>query len=145
MGGFQFCRCWCGVSFCVLYKPMLLPFDACQNSLCSSSQYFRCQVFVKLSGKKFQWQTLVPTGWFHQVIVLTGTAETQGFIVYFNGTEVGQKTNLVQTGHEWYPRSAMLVGDAETGADVAVDELLIWLRKLTPGEIYFLFDSYIFQ
>ena len=66
-------------------------------------------------------------------MVVHGLAEGEGFSVYFNGTKQGTVTTLQHT--------ATLTSGSSS--DVAVDELVIWLRELTEEQVEMLFNFYM--
>ncbi len=106
-------------------------------TLCPS--FCRFQLYVVPSPKqKFLIDTGLLQGWVHVVLVVHGLTDGKGFSVYINKSLIATAYYLRVTG-----TSEKDVSSNDFGSDVAVDELVIWLKELKTYQVVELYNFYM--
>ncbi len=104
-------------------------------SICSLSSY----ALMIGSGQKLHFAGNVPFWWTHVVVVVHGSHHWESLNVYNNAQFIGSSN---QTATKYQAVSDPLIKLGDVGVEVALDELGIWLRDLSPEEIGILYNSY---
>lgn len=98
------------------------------------------QLFMATMNKFWFRKSVITEAWIHVVIVVKGTKAVERLSVYHDGVLEGSTTKLRSSGYGQIKEPTLKLGH-ET-ADVALDELIIWLEELTAAQIYDLYMSY---